>query len=93
MSVVRYPSALKTTTFSIKDSAKTLSICMLIAQHHKVRNNFHKTNNTHRSIECQRSGIFGRFGKDTTNEDSFLRINFVDKPSEILVGMIPFKNN
>ncbi len=38
---------LKTTTFSNKDSAKTLSICMLTAQRHKDKNNFRKTNNTH----------------------------------------------
>ena len=39
---------LKTSTFSIKDSAKTLSsICMLIAQLYKDTKNFRQRDNTH----------------------------------------------
>ena len=48
MSAVHRPLFIETTTFSNKDSAKTLSsVCMLVAQHHKDRKHFHIMDNTH----------------------------------------------
>ena len=64
MSVVRLAlSSLKTSTFSVKDSAKTLSICTLIAQRCKYRNNFPQTGNTLRSIGHKDTAIPPAFHK------------------------------
>lgn len=46
MSAVRRPSVKKTTTFSVKDSAKTLSICLPLMRRDKGSENF-ALNNTH----------------------------------------------